>query len=64
MQEELAFHASVMQTAMLTGEQIVIRGTGFRMANLPLHVFPTDPRRPFHVDPVVLAMVEMQGRER
>lgn len=62
--DELEFHASVMQTAALTDEQVVVRVPGFSMDNLPPHIFPADPKLPYYADPVTLAIAFMRQAER
>ncbi|MBI2599963.1 hypothetical protein HYW43_03520 [Candidatus Daviesbacteria bacterium] len=41
--DELMFHGSLIQTAVLTGEQVVVRGgREFTMSQLPHDIFPAD----------------------
>ncbi len=61
--DEIEFHGSIIQTAALMGEQVVVRGRRPSMEDLPSHVYPAERRWPGYVDPVVFASAVTQSRK-
>ncbi len=62
---ELEFHASIIQSSMMFGEQIVVKDIPPHPSvhDLPSHVLPADPLNPFYLSPGELFRAQIPDKK-